>query len=201
MTKKATQEKSAEEAEQQNAEALAAEQAAENLEPALEQVIEQLRSDLAVAKDQMLRVAADAENAKRRAAKEVEDANKYGVSSFAKDLISVVENLQRTTDSIPEEGRTEGLTKNLYEGVEIIKQELLGIFERRGIKRVDPQAGEKFDPNYHQAMAQVEDHKIQAGHVVQSLQAGYVIQDRLLRPALVTVCKGGASESKINTTA
>jgi len=142
--------------------------------------IEELQAELAGAKDAMLRSAAEAENVRRRAAKEIEDANKYGVATFAKDLLSVAENLTRALETIPAEQK---------DGVELTLKELLGIFERRGIKRIDPQAGEKFDPNLHQAMVQVEDPRFEAGAIIQVMQAGYIMHERLLRPALVSVCK------------
>ncbi len=142
--------------------------------------IEELKEELSKTKDMALRSAAEAENIRRRAAKEVEDANKYGVSTFAKDLLSVAENLTRAMETLPEDQRT---------GVELTLKELLSIFERRGIKRVDPKPGEKFDPNFHQAMVQLEDPKFEPGAIIQVMQAGYVMHDRLLRPALVSVCK------------
>ena len=155
-------------------------------------------------KDALMRTAADAENTRKRAQKEVEDANKYGVSTFAKDLIQVLENLQRTLDSVPEDQRQEGLMKNIFEGVDLTKKELLSIFERRNIKRVEPKSGEKFDHNLHQALAQVEDPKFEQGAIIQCVQAGYVIHDRLLRPALVTVSKGVVNNQaahKVDTSA
>lgn len=163
--------------------------------------LESLKQQAEEFKDSALRAAAEAENIRKRAAKEVDEANKYGVSSIAKDLISVVENLQRALDAIPEEAKSDGVVKNLYDGVDLTKKELLSIFERRGIKRIEPQVGDKFDHNFHQAMAQVEDPKFEAGCIINSMQSGYVIHDRLLRPAMVVVSKGGPAKPTLDTSA
>lgn len=160
---------------------------------AFKQKIEDLEGELAKMKDTVLRAAAESENVRRRAAKEVEDANKYGVSTFAKDLLSVAENLTRARDDLPTDERA---------GVELTLKELLSIFERRGIQRIEPKPGEKFDHNYHQAMVQIEDPKFEPGAIIQVMQAGYVMHDRLLRPALVSVCKAQPQkEHKLDATA
>ena len=162
----------------------------------LSQKISELEAELAKAKDTQLRAAAEVENVRRRAAKEVEDANKYGVSTLAKDLLNVVENLQRALDDVAPESRP------LFEGVELTQKELLSILERRGIKRIDPKPGEKFDHNFHQAMVQIEDPKFEPGAIIQVMQAGYIMHDRLLRPALVSVCKAQPQkEHKLDATA
>ncbi len=150
-------------------------------------------------KDNMMRALADADNTRKRAAKEVEEANRYGVSSLAKDLITVLENLQRATDTAPQ-AETQSV-KDFIQGVDLTRKELLNIFERRGIKRIEPKPGEKFDHNLHQAVAQVEDHKYEPGAVLQVIQSGYIIHDRLLRPAMVTVSKGAPAQSSVDTTA
>lgn len=142
----------------------------------------------------MMRALADADNVRKRAAKEVEEANKYGVSSIAKDLISVLENLTRAIESAPVEHKT------LFEGVDLTRKELMNVFERRGIKRIDPTPGEKFDHNIHQAITQIEDHNFAPGAVVQVVQAGYIIHDRLLRPAMVAVAKAPPAPPKVDTT-
>lgn len=152
-------------------------------------------------KDAALRAAADADNTRKRAAKDVDEANKYGISSIAKDLISVLENLQRTTDAIPEEAKSDGIIKNLFDGVDLTKKELMGIFEKRGIQRIEPEIGAKFDHNFHQAMAQVEDPKFDSGCIIHVMQAGYIIHDRLLRPAMVTVSKATTEQPQVDTSA
>ena len=125
----------------------------------------------------------------------LEETNKYAVSKFASALVPVLENLQRATGSISEELRAENSqVKNLAEGVEMTLRELLSVFEKFGIKRIDPQ-GEKFDHNFHQAMQQMEDDSVQPGTVLQVLQAGYTIHDRLLQPALVNVAKASSGDA------
>lgn len=137
---------------------------------------------------------AEMENLRRRTEREKEDAAKYATAAFARDLVAVIENLQRAEDNIPEAARAgEGHLKTLWEGVDMTRRELLTVFQRHGIKRLDPK-GEKFDHQFHQAVAQVERDDIAPGTVVDVFQCGYVIFDRLLRPAMVTVAK--AAESK-----
>lgn len=192
----------------------APEEKVENIEPINEEVLKQASAVTGINaeieafkkqaeefKDAALRAAAEADNTRKRAAKDVEEANKYGISSLAQDLISVLENLQRTTDAIPEEAKSDGIIKNLSDGVELTKKELLNVFEKRGIKRIEPEIGERFDHNFHQAMAQIEDPKFDSGCIIQVMQAGYVIHDRLLRPAMVTVSKGNPAKPQVDTSA
>lgn len=149
---------------------------------------------IAELKDQLIRAIAETDNVRKRAARDLEDTNKYAVSKFAGGLVPVLENLQRATGSISDELRAENAqVKNLAEGVEMTLRELLNVFERFGIKRIDP-VGEKFNHQFHQAMQQVEDADAEAGTVLQVLQAGYVIHDRLLQPALVNVAKKPAAD-------
>ncbi len=151
-------------------------------------------AQLAEMKDQLIRAIAETDNVRKRAARDLEDANKYAVSKFAGGLVPVLENLQRATGSISDELRAENAqVKNLAEGVEMTLRELLNVFERFGIQRIDP-VGEKFDHQFHQAMQQVEDAEAEPGTVLQVLQAGYVIHGRLLQPALVNVAKKPASD-------
>jgi molecular chaperone GrpE len=141
-------------------------------------------------KDQLLRALAEAENLRRLKDKQIEDTSKYAVSGFARSLINVMENLERTTDNIPKD-QLEGnpLLKAISEGVEMTKRELASVFERNGIKRVSPQPGELFDHNFHQAVVHIPSNEHAPGSVVQVMQAGFVIHDRLLRPAMVGVAK------------
>lgn len=151
-------------------------------------------------KDQLLRAIAEMENVRKRAERDVQDARKYAVTGFARDLVNVLENLQLALLNIPPEDRkNDEKLATLAEGVEMTAQELLRVFQNQGIQRISPQ-GEKFDHNFHQAVAQVEDNTKDPGTVVQVLQAGYVIHDRLLRPAMVTVATGGGGVS-VNTQA
>lgn len=154
-----------------------------------EEQISLLEAEVASLKDGLLRAHADVENIRKRAQRDVEDASKYAVTHFARDLINVLENLHRAEDSIPKDQlETNPLLKNIFDGVEMTRRELLNIFDRQGIKRIDPK-GEPYDHNFHQAMMQVDDVTVPENTVVQVLQAGYVIKDRLLRPALVSVSR------------
>lgn len=154
--------------------------------------IARLTDELAKARDQWVRAVAEADNIRKRAQRDMEDNAKYAVTSFARDMVSVLENLQRASDSIPANDRESNLLfKTLSEGVDLTLKELLNIFTQNGIRRVDPMDA-KFDHNLHQAVAQVERDDVAPGTVVQVVQAGYTIHDRLLRPAMVVVAKAGA---------
>jgi molecular chaperone GrpE len=155
--------------------------------------VEALTKEAADARDKMLRTLAEMENLRKRTAKEVSDARTYGVTGFARDVLDIADNLQRALDAVPAEARATadpGLT-SLIEGVELTERSLHNTLEKYGVKRLDP-SGSKFDPNFHQAMYEVPDASVPAGTVVQVVQAGYTIGDRVLRPALVGVSKGGA---------
>jgi molecular chaperone GrpE len=155
--------------------------------------VEALAKEAADARDKMLRTLAEMENLRKRTAKEVADARAYGVTGFARDVLDIADNLQRALDAVPAEARATadpGL-KSLIEGVELTERSLHNTLEKYGVKRLDP-SGSKFDPNFHQAMYEVPDASVPAGTVVQVVQAGYTIGERVLRPALVAVSKGGA---------
>ncbi|MCG6206474.1 nucleotide exchange factor GrpE [Rhodopseudomonas sp. HC1] len=154
---------------------------------------EALVKEAAEARDKLLRTLAEMENLRRRTQKEVADARTYGVSAFARDVLDIADNLQRALDAVPADARANadaGL-KALIEGVELTERSLLNALEKNGVKKFDPQ-GQKFDPNFQQAMYEVPDPSVPAGTVVQVVQAGFTIGDRILRPALVGVSKGGA---------
>jgi molecular chaperone GrpE len=163
------------------------EDAAETPDP-----IAQLEAEKTDLKEKLLRTLADMENLRRRTEREVADARTYAVSNFARDMLNVADNFQRAIDSVPAEAREAGdlALKALVEGVELTEREMLKILERYGVKRLDPE-GQKFDPNLHQAMFEVPNPDVPSGTVVQVVQTGYVIGDRVLRPALVGVAKGG----------
>jgi molecular chaperone GrpE len=166
---------------------------------ALQAVIEEKDAEIAALKDQALRALAETENTRRRAERELQDMRKYAVAGFAKDLVNVLENLQRAIDAVPVDLKeTQPAVKNLAAGVEMTLSELLGIFNRQGIQRIDPM-GQKFDHNFHEAIAQIDTPDAEPGTVVQVLQAGYTIHDRLLRPAMVAVAAGSAKQ--VNTSA
>ena len=154
----------------------------------------------AALKDQLLRALADAENARRRARKDVEDARTYAISRFAQDLLGVADNLARALDSIPAERREgDDAVKAIAEGVEMTAREFEAALARHGITRIDP-LGEKFDYNLHQALFETADTDQPDGTVVQVLQTGYRIGDRLLREAMVGVAKGGTAPAEEGAT-
>lgn len=158
------------------------------------QQLEAARAEAAQLKDQLLRAMAETENVRRRAAREREDATKYGVSNFAREMVGVADNLRRALEAIPAEAlANDEALKTLFEGVAATERQLEAAFEKQAIKRLSPM-GEKFDSNLHQAMFEVPGTGQPNGTVVQVLQAGYVIHDRLLRPAMVGVAKGGATQ-------
>jgi molecular chaperone GrpE len=146
-------------------------------------------AEAAETKDRLLRTLAEQENVRRRAQREREDAQRYGASSFAKDLLNVADNLHRALASLPQAQVADELTRNLLAGVAATERELLAAFERHGIRRVEPKPGERFDHNFHQAMFELPNTGQPAGSIVQVLQPGYVMHDRLLRPAMVGVAK------------
>jgi molecular chaperone GrpE len=154
----------------------------------------ELEAELAEYKDRLLRALAETENVRRRAQREREDASKYSVAGFAKDLLSAADNLRRAIESLPESEAKDERTRSLLAGVAATERELLSIFERHGIKRIDPQ-GERFDHNFHQAIFEADRPDQPSGSVVEVLQPGYVLHDRLLRPAMVGVAKGGPKTS------
>jgi molecular chaperone GrpE len=154
---------------------------------------EELAREVAESRDKMLRTLADMENLRKRTAKEVADARSYGIQNFARDVLDIADNLQRALDAVPPDTReaADPGIKALIEGVELTERSLLNALEKNGVKKFDP-SGEKFDPNFQQAMYEVPDSSVPAGTVVQVVQAGYTIGERMLRPALVAVSKGGA---------
>lgn len=172
-------------------------------------------AEVASLKDQLLRALAETENVRRRAARDREDATKYAVTGFARDLLAVADNLRRALEAVaPEALANDEALKALVTGVELTERQLFTVFDKQGIKRIDA-LGQKFDSNLHQAMFEVPDSGQPSGTVVQQLQAGYLLNDRLLRPAMVGVAKGepqatgegGASDgqdiagSRVDTTA
>jgi len=152
-------------------------------------VLEAEKADL---KDKLLRLMADMENLRRRTAREITDARTYAVTNFARDMLNVADNVRRAIESVPEEARNtaEGAFKGLIEGIDLTERDLLNTLERHGVKKLDPQ-GQKFDPNLHQAMFEIPNAEVPNGTVLQVVQSGFVIGDRVLRPALVGVSKGG----------
>jgi len=146
--------------------------------------------EVAEYKDKLLRTLAEMENLRRRTEREVADARLYGIASFARDILAVADNMDRALQALDAELREKadaGL-KALLDGVEITERELLKVLDKHGVKKFEPK-GEKFDPNLHQAMYEVPDASLQPGTVAQVVQAGYMIGERVLRPAMVAVAK------------
>jgi molecular chaperone GrpE len=155
--------------------------------------VEAMAKEVAESRDKMLRTLAEMENLRKRTTREVADARMYGITGFARDILDIADNLQRALDALPDEVRDNadpGL-KALIEGVELTERSLLNTLEKNGVKKFDPSGG-KFDPNFQQAMFEVPDASVPSGTVVQVVQSGFMIGDRILRPALVGVSKGGA---------
>jgi len=143
-------------------------------------------------RDKYLRAMAEADNIRKRAERDVADARAYGIASFARDIIGVSDNLSRALEAIEPEARTsaQGTLKALLDGVELTRRELEKALKKQGVRPIDPK-GEKFDPHFHQAMYEIPDADALPGTVVQVMQTGYAIGERVLRPALVAVAKGG----------
>jgi molecular chaperone GrpE len=159
--------------------------------------VEALKREAAESRDKMLRTLAEMENLRKRTSREVTDARTYGITGFARDVLEIADNLQRALDAVPAEAKATadpGL-KGLIEGVELTERALLNALEKNGVTKFDP-TGERFDPNFQQAMYEVPDPSVPAGTVVQVVQAGYMIGERVLRPALVGVSKGGAKAAQ-----
>jgi molecular chaperone GrpE len=157
---------------------------------ALEAMLDALQAENATLKDQMLRVAADAENAKRRAEREANDARAYAIQKFARDLLGVADNLSRALQHAPRDS-ADAASKNFLLGIEMTEKELATAFERNGLKKVDPARGAKFDPHLHQAMMEQTAEDVEPGGVLQVMQAGYELMGRIVRPALVVVAGKG----------
>ncbi|QJB68965.1 nucleotide exchange factor GrpE [Parasphingorhabdus halotolerans] len=162
-------------------------EAAEEADSA-ENRIENLERELAEAKQQVLYAQAETQNVRRRLEKDAQDARAYAATGFARDMLSVMDNMQRALTAIPEEVKDEEKWKGLINGIEATGRELETVFEKNGVKRV-ASVGLPLDPNQHQAMIEIPTEEHEPGTIVQEMQAGYVIKDRLLRPAFVGVAK------------
>ena len=167
---------------------------ASSLEQATE--VEVLKGQLADLTDRLLRAHAEMDNMRKRGEREREDIAKYAISKFARDVVSVGDNLQRAIGAVPAGAADEDpALKALIDGVAMTERELLNVLERHGVKRLDPR-GEPFNPHQHQAMLEMENPEVAAGTVLEVYQPGYLIDERVLRPAMVVVAKGGAKPSK-----
>jgi molecular chaperone GrpE len=154
--------------------------------------LEALKAENADLRDRFLRLAAEMDNLRRRTDREIKDAKSYAVTGFARDMLSVSDNLRRAIETLPDEARTaaDAAMSALIEGVEMTERGMLATLERHGVRKIEAE-GQKFDPNFHQAMFEVPNPNVANNTVVQVVQAGYAIGERVLRPAMVGVAKGG----------
>ena len=151
-------------------------------------VIGALQAEVAAAKEQTLRALADAENTRKRAQKEREDAGKYAISAFARDLLEFADNFQRAMAAIPDELRSDERIAAVVAGIDVMSKDLFATFEKHGIQKIHP-LNEPFNPNYHEAIFEAPGTGKPAGMVIQVIEPGYIIKDRLLRPARVGVAR------------
>lgn len=162
------------------------------------EALETLQAENAALRDQALRYAAEAENTKRRAEREANDARAFAIQKFARDLLGVADNLSRALQHAPRED-ADPLVKNFVLGIEMTDKELAQAFERNGLKTINPAKGAKFDPNVHQAMMEQEAPDVEPGSVVQSVQVGFELYGRVVRPAMVVVAaKTAAGKAPAN---
>ena len=160
----------------------------EEAEISPEDLIEKLNEEITSLKDQRLRAIAELENFRKRAEKDQSDALKYGISNFAKEIITIRDNIERAQSSISDEAKNNEAIKSVIEGIDLIAQSVVSTFEKIGIKKIES-LNEKFDHNLHQAMMEIENEELEPGTIVQELIPGYTLHDRLLRPAMVGVSK------------
>lgn len=167
----------------------------ETAEEAAADDVEALKVEVAALKDQILRYAAEADNTRRRAEREQNDARAYAIQKFARDLFAVADHLSAATTHAPRDFDDQ-VVKNFVVGVEMTQKELLSAFERNGLKKIEPAKGGKFDPHQHQAMMEQPGDGVPPGAVIKTLQAGYELHGRIVRPAMVVVAaKGAAAEA------
>ncbi|SHF59829.1 molecular chaperone GrpE [Kaistia soli DSM 19436] len=156
---------------------------------AAEARIEALEAENAEMKDRVLRTMAEMENLRRRTERQIAETRQYAIAAFARDMLTAGDNLARALEAVPDEARGAEAMKTLIEGVEMTERDLLNSLEKHGVKKLDP-LGQKFDPNLHQAIFEVPTDAQPSGTVMQVMQSGYVIGERVLRPAMVGVAKG-----------
>ena len=155
----------------------------------IEQTVENQNKEIKELKDQLLRSIAESENLRKRTIKEIADAKKYSHIYFIRDLVSSVDNLQRALEAVPDDkSELSEPIKNLVIGLEIVEKEILNTFEKHSLKQINP-LGERFDYNLHQAMFEVPTNEKEPGYVVEVSQKGYLLHDRLVRPAMVGISK------------
>ncbi|MBW6423371.1 nucleotide exchange factor GrpE [Rhizobium sp. XQZ8] len=157
--------------------------------------LEVLKNENNELRDRFLRLAAEMDNLRRRTERDVKDAKSYSVAGFARDMLAVSDNLRRALDAVPTEKRAgaEATLETLLEGVEMTERAMLSALDRHGVKKIEAE-GQKFDPNFHQAMFEIPNPNVPNNTVVQVVQAGFTIGERVLRPAMVGVAKGGPKD-------
>jgi molecular chaperone GrpE len=165
-------------------------------QPAEPDPLDALKAENGELRDRFLRLAAEMDNLRRRTERDVKDAKSYSVAGFARDMLAVSDNLRRALEAVPAEMRAgaDAALTTLLEGVELTERSMLSALERHGVKKIDAE-GQKFDPNFHQAMFEVPNQAVPNNTVLQVVQAGYTIGERVLRPAMVGVSKGGPKDS------
>ncbi|AKQ42277.1 molecular chaperone GrpE [Aurantiacibacter atlanticus] len=154
----------------------------------LDEALDRLREDLDAAKQEVLYSKAETQNVRRRMEKDITDARNYAATGFARDILSVADNLSRAIEAVPEDLREDSKFKGLVAGIQATQREMEKAFEQHGITRIAAM-GLPLDPNQHQAMMEIPNDEVEPGTIVQEMQAGYMIKDRLLRPAMVGVAK------------
>lgn len=152
----------------------------------LDEMVLRFEAEIAQWKDQALRAAAEAENVRRRTEREMNDARAFAITRFARDVFAVADNLARALQAVPKDA-VDPAVKNLAVGIELTEKALHNAFEANGVKRIEPVAGEKFDPNKHQAMMEQASAEVAPGSVIQTMQSGYELFGRVIRPAMVVV--------------
>jgi len=154
--------------------------------------IKEYQDEITNLKDQCLRAHAETENVRRRGEKETQEARKFGITGVVKDLVNVIESLYRATEHINEEDKKNDKVNKIVEGIELTRKELMSVLSKNNVKRVEPKPGDVFDHNFHQALSQVPNNNYPKNAIIKIIQAGYLIEDRLIKPALVIVSAGEA---------
>lgn len=164
-----------------------------------ERSLEEIEREAEELREHLLRAKAEVVNVLKRTEREKAEIARFAIADFARDLLAVADNLHRALEAAPEKLKEDAAARSLIEGVEMTERELLSVLERHGVRKVAPSPGERFDHNLHQAMAEAEGGDVAPGHIVDVYQPGYVLHDRLLRPAMVTVARGSAGRNEGET--
>lgn len=158
--------------------------------------VETLQTQIGDLTDRLLRAHAEMDNMRKRAEREREETAKYAITKFARDIVGVADNFERAVQSVPAgAAEQDPALKSLIDGVSMTERELLNVLERHGVKRIHPK-GEAFNPHQHQAMMEMHNAEVPVGTILEVFQPGYVIEERVLRPAMVVVSKGGPKAGK-----